>query len=609
MNPVSSYAANRPPSRLPQLAVLIAGPLFLSTTALEAAEPSGGAADLVQAALQAELSSDGERRTRLLDEALQADSNLSAARWARGEVRVGNAWKSLDAAAADARRRPDLQRYRDLRRQNSTDLQGQVTLAEFCRKHRLLLQEQAHWNAVLVLAPDHPQARHRLGFVNHGGTWVLESEIEQQKKTAEEATEYLRTNRKTLNRLAVSLANGTLPRDQVVEELKTFDSPCVIPALEQQFSSRGETGGLCVVAVLQSLAGTEASLSLVRHALGFPVESVRIAAADALQRRDEVTFIPPLLASLQSPVLTRDEFSFAPGNRVIWRQSLLVDRRDVQQAVTVDQVFTLQGVIPEAAALTANSTRGSIAARNLELDRLNAAIESYNGRVSALLARVTRVQSNQTPEDWWTWWNDRIESYPSEPKEVQTRYQQRHVYSLGTPRIPEPPPRASIPVSPRSSRLECLAPGTPVWTETGPVAIDLIKTGDLVLAQDARSGELRFAPVLAATNRPPELLLRLKLQGETVRSTGGHPFWVVGKGWIKARSLEPGMGLHTARGVVVLDSVEEESEPTRAFNLIVDDLHSYFVGSHLILSHDNTVRLPVVNRVPGLQEVAVAREE
>jgi hypothetical protein len=77
---------------------------------------------------------------------------------------------------------------------------------------------------------------------------------------------------------------------------------------------------------------------------------------------------------------------------------------------------------------------------------------------------------------------------------------------------------------------------------------------------------------------------------------------VSGQGWIKARSLEPGMGLHTARGVVMLDAIEEETKSTKTYNLIVDECHSYFVGRNLILSHDNTVREPVANRVPGLHE-------
>ena len=57
-----------------------------------------------------------------------------------------------------------------------------------------------------------------------------------------------------------------------------------------------------------------------------------------------------------------------------------------------------------------------------------------------------------------------------------------------------------------------------------------------------------------------------------------------------------------------LDSVDEEKEAAKAYNLIVDECHSYFVGEKLILSHDNSGRQPVANPVPGLQdEIEMAR--
>ena len=57
---------------------------------------------------------------------------------------------------------------------------------------------------------------------------------------------------------------------------------------------------------------------------------------------------------------------------------------------------------------------------------------------------------------------------------------------------------------------------------------------------------------------------------QTIRSTGGHPFWVPGKGWTKARDLTPGVALHGASGAVPVDAVAADSVlPT--YNLIVAD--------------------------------------
>lgn len=238
-----------------------------------------------------------------------------------------------------------------------------------------------------------------------------------------------------------------------------------------------------------------------------------------------------------------------------------------------------------------------------DLEAINVAIDEKNEKIIQLITMTTEdrapkdAASRKTPDDWWNWWNDRIECYPADEKPTESRYEASYT-TVNAPRPTLPPPRP-----PRyPGVLECLAAGTPIWTETGLVDIDVLKVGDMVLTQNQQTGELKFAPVLATTTRPPEKLLRLTINKETIRATGGHPFWVSGRGWIKARSLEPGMGLHTARGFAVIDSIEEEIDPAETFNLIVDECHSYFVGKQLILSHDNTFREPVLNRIPGLYQ-------
>jgi hypothetical protein len=88
---------------------------------------------------------------------------------------------------------------------------------------------------------------------------------------------------------------------------------------------------------------------------------------------------------------------------------------------------------------------------------------------------------------------------------------------------------------------------------------------------------------------------------EAIRCSGGHPFWVSGEGWVKARHLESAMRLHAVNGTCVIESTQHTGfEPT--YNLIVADFHTYFVGEAKVLSHDNTIRQPTVALVPGLIE-------
>jgi len=152
-----------------------------------------------------------------------------------------------------------------------------------------------------------------------------------------------------------------------------------------------------------------------------------------------------------------------------------------------------------------------------------------------------------------------------------------------------------------SMPCSCLSAGTPIWTDRGPIAVETVQVGDLVLSKDSESGELAYKPVLHTTVRPARQLLQVRAGKTVFNATGGHVFWISGHGWLKIRDVKPGMRFHGAAGPTVLDSLEEGSnEPT--YNLVVADFHTYFVGQSMLLSHDPTFAQPTDVRVPGLRE-------
>ena len=148
----------------------------------------------------------------------------------------------------------------------------------------------------------------------------------------------------------------------------------------------------------------------------------------------------------------------------------------------------------------------------------------------------------------------------------------------------------------------CFAPGTKVWTLTGRQPIEKIKVGDRVLAQDVESGELAYKPVLAVTLRPPGPRMKIGLYKESITTTPSHPFWVSGQGWRMTKQLAAGNRLHALSGGVPVESVEKlETDPSyagMAYNLIVGDFNTYFVGEQGILVHDNTPRMPTAAILP-----------
>jgi hypothetical protein len=88
------------------------------------------------------------------------------------------------------------------------------------------------------------------------------------------------------------------------------------------------------------------------------------------------------------------------------------------------------------------------------------------------------------------------------------------------------------------------------------------------------------------------------MDNEEVRATRGHLFWVTGTGWRMCKEVEKGTRLHGLKGSTKIDSTESDGE-AEAYNLVVSDDGTYFVGNHGLLVHDNTPRTPTQAILPG----------
>ena len=92
---------------------------------------------------------------------------------------------------------------------------------------------------------------------------------------------------------------------------------------------------------------------------------------------------------------------------------------------------------------------------------------------------------------------------------------------------------------------------------------------------------------------------KLSVKGDEVRTTLGHPLWLAGIGWRMAKELETGAILHGVGGPVLVEQIESHGE-AEAYNLVVADFNTYFVGECGALAHDNTPRAPTTAIMPGL---------
>jgi hypothetical protein len=92
--------------------------------------------------------------------------------------------------------------------------------------------------------------------------------------------------------------------------------------------------------------------------------------------------------------------------------------------------------------------------------------------------------------------------------------------------------------------------------------------------------------------------LQIQVADEQIEATLGHPVWVVGSGWRMAKELKVGDQLHGVQGGMTIDNIEPGPE-SQAYNLVVAETSTYFIGKHRLLVHDNMPRRAMDLPVPG----------
>ena len=145
----------------------------------------------------------------------------------------------------------------------------------------------------------------------------------------------------------------------------------------------------------------------------------------------------------------------------------------------------------------------------------------------------------------------------------------------------------------------CFAAGTLVALPEGGRAIQRLKVGDMVLAEDPKAGTVESKAVLAVLDDGVKPLIALDLSdGSSIRVTSNHAFWVDGgpaldhAGWLQAGQLRPGDRLRTAdgRGATVR-AVRWNQGDAEVYTLTVATDHTFFVGPTQVLVHNAERRI------------------
>ncbi len=601
----------------------ILGALVAGAT-LSASEPGDAGNDRVQKALMADVRRLPAERQRLLNEALAESPDLAAANWHSGKVLVDGTWLSASEAAAAIAGSSDSIEFVDQRNQALGSPRLELALARWARERNWTDREQLFLQRVVSLGEPRlaASAASRLGLVREGNQYFSAEDLKQYRRDGESLQRLERQWRPQIDAwLNDFQSTRATPREHVIQEIERVRDPQVISLFEAHLSSADDELAAAVVRMLAHIPDRAATLSLARHAIGLPWDGPVDLAVQELKSRSRYEYVPWLLSLLQVPIRTqyrivtdargsvRHEHAFmSEDQNARWvhhqqvdaisnlqrvpyllrkQAGVLMPLRQSDPSLSLSDVANQWAMQRQLAEIQETAARRRIANTENSVVILNLAIDAANERIDYVLRKSLNEVQLRSPSEWWDWWTDYREVEGSYKPEYSTT--DRHAYPFMCGDCPQ-----IVGVMP-----SCFVAGTPVWTETGLRAIEQIEIGDRILSQDVETGELALKLVVNRTIRPASPLLGIQVGAKEVVATKGHLFWVDGRGWKMAKFLEPDEQLHSLRGGILISELQLRGE-AEAYNLIVADFHSYFVGEEGLLVHDTSMAEPTRAITPGL---------
>ncbi len=135
----------------------------------------------------------------------------------------------------------------------------------------------------------------------------------------------------------------------------------------------------------------------------------------------------------------------------------------------------------------------------------------------------------------------------------------------------------------------CFVAGTAVLSSAGFVAIETIRVGDKVWAENPETGQKELKEVVQTFVNETEHLVHVFVNDEEIITTPEHPFYSPVKGWTAACKLRAGDILVSVNGeYVIVEKIQHEilETPITVYNFEVADFHTYYVGKDSILVHN-----------------------
>jgi len=137
----------------------------------------------------------------------------------------------------------------------------------------------------------------------------------------------------------------------------------------------------------------------------------------------------------------------------------------------------------------------------------------------------------------------------------------------------------------------CFDGETPILMADGTTkSIRSVRPGDWVLSRDEQTGVTAPRKVLNVVETDVNESQALTFaDGETIRTTAGHRFYMEGKGWIRAHDILSAMAVRTFSAASAKPVKSEYRFLTihRVYNLKVEGSHTFFVGKKRLWVSDH----------------------
>lgn len=139
------------------------------------------------------------------------------------------------------------------------------------------------------------------------------------------------------------------------------------------------------------------------------------------------------------------------------------------------------------------------------------------------------------------------------------------------------------------SWVSCLAQGTLIWTERGPLPIEEIRVGDMVWTR-SNDASMELGQVVHLRSAVSRQTIEFTLSDERkLRTTASHPIFVDGK-WKAAGTISVGEQFSGSDRSLAVKKLTRIHESIRVFDLTVAPNANFFANG--VLVHNKTIWVP-----------------